>query len=243
VAIALDGAAPASLAFLSQSQLTLRRSDGGPVQRVTVTDSSSWTSTVVFADTCRVSATITSNQVDVDTTQQAEALLAVIDQELAGAQRDVRNYETLLALQSAYAFTRSVASSFHQELTSETMQVLRRAAIAAAPAMQIAALGCGDALSQEQRETLFQLVISMVALGDPAAWLNPDGTTKTLEQFYGAGAAEVLAQLEVLAGQADPDLETEFHRGLDAAALEVVRLQQKRSLAVQQLAPWLGGVR
>jgi hypothetical protein len=240
VSIALDAAEGTHFAFLSQSQLTLRRSDGGVVAHVAVHDSSPWTGTAVFADTCRVSITITSNEIDVDTLQQAEAILAVIDQELAVAVRDVRNYETLLALQAAYTFTRAVAESFHQELTNDTMQALRQAAIDAAPAMQIAALECGDVLSPEQRDTLFNLYVSMVALGDPSVWLNPDGTTKTLEQFYGPGAAEVLAQLEVLASQANPDLETEFRQGLEGATAEKVRLQQKRALALAQLAPWLG---
>jgi hypothetical protein len=241
VAIALDDAPGTNLAFLSQSQLTLRQPGGGVASRVSVSDASPWTGTAVFADSCRVSLTITANEIDVDTVQQAEAILASIEQELAAAALDVRNYETLLALQAAYSFTRAVAESFHQELTNATMQVLRQEALDAAPALQIAALACSESLSQEQRDTLFELLVSMVALGDPAAWQNPDGSTRTLEQFYGPGAAEVLAQLEELASQANPDLETEFRLGLEAAAAEHVRLQQKRALAIQQLAPWLGG--
>jgi hypothetical protein len=108
VGIAIDGGDLVSLPFLSQSQLVLRRQDGGAVQQVAVSDASPWTATAVFADTCRVSITLAGNEVDVDTTQQAQAILAAID-ELASADRDVRNYETLLALRAAYGFTRSVA--------------------------------------------------------------------------------------------------------------------------------------
>jgi hypothetical protein len=241
VAIQLDDAAGVNLAFLSQSQLTLRRTDGGVAQHVSVSDASPWTPTAVFADTCRVSITITPNQVDVDTPQQAQGVLAAIDADLARANTDVRNYQALVALQAAYTFTRAVAESFHEELTNDTMQALRQAAIDAAPAMQIAALGCGDALSDQQRDALFQLYVSLVVLGDPGTWRNPDGSTKTLEQFYGPGAATVLQQLQDLADQANPDLATEFRHGLEAATQEQIRLQQKRALAVQQLAPWLGG--
>jgi hypothetical protein len=230
-----------NLAFLSQSQLTLRRSDGGVAKRIAVADASPWTATAVFTDTCRVSLTITPNQVDVDTTQQAQAVLAAIDQELAKANQDVRNYQALVALQAAYTFTRTVAASFHEELTNDTMQALRQAAIDAAPAMQIAALSCGDALSDQQRDTLFQLYVSLVVLGDPGTWRNPDGSTKTLDQFYGPGGAAVLEQLQALASQANPDLAAEFRQGLQLATQEQVRLQQKRALAVQQLAPWMGG--
>jgi hypothetical protein len=241
VAVKLDDADGVNLPFLSQSQLIVRRPDGGVAQHVNISDASPWTSTAVFADTCRISIAITPNEIDVDTPQQAHAILAAIDQDLARADTDVLNYQALLALQAAYTFTRSIAESFHEELTNDTMQALRRAAIDAAPAMQIAALGCGDALSEEQRDTLFQLYVSLVVLGDPSAWQNPDGSTKTLEQFYGPGGAAVLQQLQDLASHANPDLETEFRQGLESATQEQIRLQQKRALAVQQMAEWLGG--
>ncbi len=241
VRLSLDGGPEATLAFLSDGQVVLRRPDGGVAASLGLRDASPWTGSTILDGTCRISLSIDSNEVDVDTPQQASALLAAIDQEIAAAQTDQRNYEALLALQAAYSFTRAVAESFHAELTSETMQELRRAAIAAAPAMEEAALGCGDALSEEQRDALFQLYVSLVALGDPAAWTNPDGSTRTLEDFYGPGSAAVLAQIEALAANASPDLETQYRMALQAAAAEVVRLHEKRALAVLQLAPWLGG--
>ena len=241
VAVEPDGAPPVTFPYLSQSQLVLRRAGGAPFAQLSIADNSPWTAIAVFNETCRVSLTVSTNEVDVDTVQQAEAILAAIDLELDRAVRDVRNYETLLALQAAYTFTQAVVASFHLELTSETMQQLRAAALAAAPAMEIATMGCGDVLSESQRDTLFQLYVSMVALGDPAAWQNSDGSTKTLAQFYGPGSAAVLARLEELASQANPDLETEFTEGLEEATAERIRLEQKRALAVQQLAPWLGG--
>jgi hypothetical protein len=241
VAIALDGGAETMFGILADPPLTLRASGGGVVGQVAVHDASTWTPYAIFDGSCRIALEITSNEVDVDTVQQAEGILAAIDQELAAAQTDQRNYEALLALQAAYAFTHAVAASFHAELTSDTMQELRQAALDAAPSLETAVMGCGDALSEAQRDTLFQLYVTMVALGDPASWQNPDGSTKTLEQFYGPGAAAVLAQLEALGDNANPDLETQYRNGLQAAAAEVARLTQKRALAVQQLAPWLGG--
>jgi hypothetical protein len=241
VAIALDGGAESMFNYLADPPLTLRKQQGAAVTDVAIRDASSWTPYVILDQSCRLSLEVSSNELDVDTVQQAEAILAAIDQELAAARTDQRNYEALLALQAAYTFTQSVAASFHAELTSDTMQELRQAALDAAPALEIATLGCGDALSEEQTSTLFQLYVSMVALGDPASWQNPDGSTKTLAQFYGPGATEVLAQLEALAENASPDLETEYREGLEAAAAEVVRLEQKRALAAEQLAPWLGG--
>jgi hypothetical protein len=240
VSVAVDSVPPTNLPFLSQSELVLRLPDGAAVDTVRVSDASPWTNVAVFADTCRASLTISANEIDVDTKQQAEAILAAIEVDLADAEREVRNYEALLALQAAYEFTRTVAASFHQELTNETMQELRAAALAAGPAMEIAALGCGDALDQPQRDTLFRLYLSLVALGDPVTWQNPDGTTKTLAQFYGADAASVLAKLQSLANLANPSLEAEFRAGLQMATTQRIHLQQKRSLALVQLAPWLG---
>jgi len=241
IAVALDDGAGTNLAFLSQSQLVVRRRDGEVARHLTIADASPWTATATFADTCRVSITVTPNQVDVDTPQQAQAILAAIDQDLQRANTDVRNYQALLALQAAYTFTRAVAESFHEELTNDTMQALRQAAIDAAPAMQVAALSCSDALSEDQRFALFNLYVSLVALGDPSAWQNDDGTTKTFEQFYGPSAAAVLQQIQALASQANPDLQTQYSQGLQAATQQQIALRQKRALAVQQLVPWLGG--
>ncbi len=241
VHVRVDDAPEVKLSYLSESQVVLRRPGGAISSSFGIRDGSSWTPFLAIDGSCRVSLVVDSNEVDVDTVEQAQALLAAIDQELAAARTDVRNYEALLALQAAYTFTRAVASSFHAELTSDTMQALRQAAIDAAPAMEEAAMGCGDALSEPQRDTLFQLYVSLVALGDPQSWQHPDGSPRTLADFYGEGAAEVLAQLEQLAANASPDLETEFRVGLEAAAAEVVRLEQRRALAVQQLEPWLGG--
>lgn len=241
VAIALDGGAETMFGYLADPPLILRAAGGGRVAEVTIHDASPWTPHAVLDGTCRISLEVTSNEVDVDTVQQAEAIVAAIDQALAAARTEHRNYEALLALQAAYEFTQAVAASFHAELTSEAMQELRQAAIDAAPALETAVLGCGDALSDPQRDTLFQLYVTMVALGDPASWQNPDGSTKSLEQFYGAGADTVLARLQELAENANPDLETQYRAGLQAAAAEVVRLEQQRALAIEQLAPWLGG--
>jgi len=240
VALSLDGGAETMFGYLADPLLILRAPSGARVAEVAIRDASPWTAHAVLDGTCRISLEVTSNEVDVDTVQQAEAILAAIDQALTAARTEQRNYEALLALQSAYEFTHAVATSFHAELTSDTMQELRQAALDSAPALETAVLGCGDALSEPQRNTLFQLYVTMVALGDPTAWQNPDGSTKTLEQFYGAGAGAVLARLQELAENANPDLETQYRAGLQAATAEVVRLEQQRALAVEQLAPWLG---
>lgn len=238
VALRVDGGPEATFRFLSDPQIVLRRPDGARVAELSLRDGSTWTPFLVVDGTCRVKLEVDSNEPDVDTRQQAEAELARVDLALLEARERRRTYDGLLAFQSAYTFTRAVAASFHAELTNDTMQTLRQAAIDAAPALETAAMGCGDSGPDQ---TLFDLYVSLVALGDPATWLNPDGTTKTLAQFYGPGSSAVLARIEELAAQANPDLRTEYEAALAQAEADVATLEQQRALAEMQLAPWLEG--
>jgi hypothetical protein len=241
VSLRVDSEPEATLRFLSEPQLILRRADGDRATSLSLRDGTTWTAFTIVDGSCRVSLEVDANEVDIDTRQQAEAALARIDLDLVDARERQRTYDALLALQAAYTFTRAVAASFHAELTNDTMQALRQAAIDAAPALEVAALGCGGEADGEPSAALIDLYVSMVALGDPASWRNPNGTTRTLADFYGAGAAAVLARIEELAAQANPDLETEYRNELTQAAADVARLEQQRSLAQTQLAPWLGG--
>jgi len=238
VAVRVDGDSETTMRFLSEPQIVLRRPDGARAVEVSLRDVTTWTPYLVVDGSCRVRLEVDSNEPDVETRQQAEAALARYDLAILNARERRRTYEALLAFQSAYTFTRALADSFHVELTNDTMQALRQAAIAAEPALANAAMGCGGG---EPDETLAELYISLVALGDPGTWLNPDGSTRTLAQFYGADASAVLARIEELTAQANPDLRTEYEEARAQAEVDLTTLEQQRSLAHVQLAPWLEG--
>jgi hypothetical protein len=227
------------LQYLSSSEIFLRTQSGGATSQIQIQDASPWTQTATFDSSCRISLEIQANEPDIDTREDALGVLAQIEAQLAAARTEHQNYEQLLALQAAYNFTRAIANSFHVELSNETMQALRQAALEAAPAIESAITSCGDALSDGQRETLFSMYVSMVALGDPSSWEHDDGSTRTLDEFYGPAGAEVVARLQELAENADPSLEAVYRQGLELASAEVVRLTAKLALAQLQLAEWL----
>jgi hypothetical protein len=231
------GAATVTLPYLLSTEVMLRAQNGTPLTALTFSDNSAWTSAAVLDGSCRITLEVRWNEVDVSSTEEAQALMGQIDTELntAKAQRD--RMRELMLYQKAYALMRSLAQHFQNELSNGTMQELRAAALESAPALESMILGC-DSLSIEERLGLLRLHGSLWVLGQPEDWQRPDGTPMTLEDHLGEDAAGILAMLNAILAQQgeNPPNYEQLYADAEAA---VAALENKRILARAQLAPWL----
>ncbi|RKH21796.1 hypothetical protein D7X74_00240 [Corallococcus sp. CA047B] len=231
------GASPALIPYLRGTEVLLRGPGGAPVGNLTLSDNSTWTPSAVLDGSCRISLEVRWNEVDVVSTAEAQALITALDAQIATAQDHSDRMEELMLYQRAYAFMHSLADRFRVELSNPTMQELRAAALESTPALESMVLSCGD-LSIEERLALLRLHAELWVLGKPEDWQRPDGTVMTLEDHLGTGAAEILARLNaILARQTQnpPD----YAQLYEDAKTEVIRLQNKKLLALTQLDPWL----
>lgn len=232
------GAPPVFLPYLQNNKEVRLRADGGaPVSAFTLSDASTWTPSAVLDASCRIMLDVRWNEVDVSSTGEAQALVTALNAEIAAAESHADRMEELMLYQRAYAFMSSLADRFRVELSNESMQELRAAALEAGPAMESMILDCGD-LSFEERLALLRLHSSLWVLGQPEDWQRPDGTVMTLEDHLGPGAAEIMARLNAILahqGENPPD----YAQLYEAAKTEAIRLKNKKSLALAQLAPWL----
>jgi hypothetical protein len=198
-----------------------------------------WTPRIAAAGSCRVWVDVELNQPDVDSAAQAAALIAGIEAELAAAERAVRDYGHLVALAGAHHFLSQLVDNFYLELSRGQLQSLRDGALAAGAALRAAATSCGDVTSPDDAAHLLALYEALLALGGAEDWRNPDGTTKTLEQYLGPEAAQVLETVQRLADTSNPVLHAEYRAALlDAEALAeslAARLASARAV----LASWL----
>ena len=182
------------------------------------------------------------NEPDVDTPEQAQAIVDSIELARQTAVRERDSYQQLVLFHASYVFLHAVAANLHQEITNDMMQQLRTAHLAALDAYDDLAASptCASALGTGV-DKILDVADAMFILGDPSDWQNADGTTKTLADLYseltGGG---VVAQIEALAAQANPALKDQYETAYEDAALRVAELEAKAALAAEELAPWLG---
>jgi hypothetical protein len=234
----LDDGTAGSLRYLPNDRLELRKAGGVATTSVALRDGSTWTGLAAFDSTCRVVLSITANELDIDSREEAHALLAQIEGELAAAALEERRNQELLTFHAAYDFMHSLVQVFHTELTNETMQALRRTALAARPALLVAVDSCST-LSGDEADQLFDLWELLIVLGDQATWQNPDGSTRSIADIMGPDAAAVYQSVLTLEAQASPNLQDQYQTALLAATEVRVRLEAKLTQARLQLAPWL----
>jgi hypothetical protein len=219
----------------------VRAPRGDALTELTVADNSPWTPIASFDDSCRISAQVVLNELDVDTLEQAQGIIAQLELDLAHARRDRDSFQHLLLFLGAYEFLRAVADNLHLEVTNDNMQALRTAYLNALPALD--SLAASRACAVELGGDFYPLLDlggSLFALGDPLVWQNPDGTTKTLADLYSEFRGDgIIPQIEALADAADPSLEDVYRDAFEETALVVVELETKLALAGAQLAPWL----
>ncbi|QQR45748.1 hypothetical protein JKA73_06350 [Myxococcus xanthus] len=231
------GAAAAIIPYLRNTEILLRGPVGAPVGEFTLSDNSTWTGMAVLDASCLIKLEVRWNEADVSSTEEAQALIVTIDADIAAASTQADRLEELMLYQQAYAFMHSLADRFRVELSNETMQELRAAALESGPALESMILACAD-LTFEERLALLRMHAELWVLGKPEDWQRPDGSPMTMEDHLGADAAEILARLNaILARQTEspPD----YAQLYEAAKSEVVRLKNKKLLALAQLAPWL----
>jgi hypothetical protein len=238
----LEGGAT-SYRFLSDKDVVLRAPGGVRLPDLTIADASPWTATAAFDASCLVKLVVSLNEPDVDTPEQASALVAQIDLDLVNARRELENYHQLLLFQGAHAFLLAVAGDLHAELSNDMMQRLRAAYLDAVDAFDQldGATSCAQVLGGSL-DRIRDVADALFILGDPSDWRNSDGSPRTLADMYREFRGDgVIAQIEALAAQSSPDLAAVYRDGYDAAALKVAQLNAKRALAVVQLAAWLEG--
>jgi hypothetical protein len=238
ITLKLADSDPVRFAYLQHESVALRRRDGGIIPSVTLEDSSSWTKHAVFDGGCRIALSIVSNEPDVNSRAEAEAIVSRLQQDVNQAKVTRDRLQQLVLYRKAYGFMRAVADNFRVELTNETLQELRRGARDAIASIAKLSGSCDAAMDDKDREHLLLLMMSLPQLGDAEEWANRDGGAKTLADFVGAEANAVLETVERLA-RAPGDAGASHDQEYEAAAAAVVRAEAKLALARSQLASWL----
>ena len=214
---------------------------GAAAKLIHFKDASPWTPYVAVDPSCRISLDVSFNEPDVDTKVQAQGVIAILDGEAAAARDEAEKDRQLLLLFGGYDFIHKLAESFHQELTNDLMQELRRAAADGNAALTqiLSSNACTSALSPTDQDNLTRLIISLVAVGDPADWTNPDGTTKKLSDFFGPAAAENQKSILEIEKNANFQLEEQYKAAYKAAGEKVVATQARLDEAKLTLQAWL----
>ncbi len=229
---------PVVLRYLSSESRTLRRRDGLPIASLSVADASAWTKYATFDAGCRVHLTASMNEPDVDSRDQAAAILASIQTELNSKTAERDRYGHLTQYHRAYQFVRTVAESFRTELTLQGVQDLRTNAEQAIESLAKLAGTCDGFLDDNDRQNLFTLMFSLPQLGKPEDYLGPNGKPKTLEEFVGPKGAEILETVQKLAKENDSPNGSTYEAAYQQAAREVELLRAKLALAKAQLSRW-----
>ena len=229
---------PVDMRYLSQESIELRSQDGSPLSSVTIRDSSPWTPSLLVDQSCRVSLSVEFNVPDVDSKEEAESVLYHIQREIDDATQLRDRYRELVLFSSAYSFMQQVATNFHTELSNEAMQLLRTSATAAAPALETLISSCG-AMAEADRGNLLDLYFSLGAVGDASSWTNPDGSTKTLAEFLGPEAQEVIATVNRILSDGAQSGNPQYPALYREAAQRVEELKAKFALASAELSSWL----
>jgi hypothetical protein len=238
VALSGDGQTPVTLAYYLGGQAVLRRSDGGVISSIAVSDDSTWTGHAVFDASCRISLEVSPNEVDVAGKADAQAIIDRLTKDVAAKQATRDNYRALDLYHQAYVFLRNVADNFLGQLTNDQMQELRSAAVDAQPSLEALITSC-DNLTQDQRMALLRLELGLAALGHPEDWVNADGSKKTLKDFLGGADQQVLSAIDQLDGNGDGGTPPNYDGLYKQAEADYQAALNKLRLAQQQLAPYL----
>lgn len=222
---------------LATSTVVFRADAGAELAELDLRDLSP--SGMTYDPSCSVRLQLGFAEVDVDTKEQAQAILGKIQHDLDGAHNLTERYRQLLLYYEAHDFLTKLAASFHQELTNDLMSDLRAAAFTAAPAFSQLLSGCPNAVSADDQQNLTQLLLSLPALGDPANWKNPDGTTKTMYDFLGPSAQAIEKSIATIEAQSNGTLKDQYTKEYNDAAAAEVALQNKLAEAQAALAKWL----
>jgi hypothetical protein len=230
--------APAAVVpYLRAVEVMLRTQDRAPIPEFTLSDNSSWTRHAALDESCRISLNARWNEVDVASAAEAHDLLDQMTQELVSAKARRDRMHELMLYQAAFQLMRGLTEHFQEELSNETMQELRDAALLSAPALEQMILSC-DQLPIEERLNLMRLHLSLGVLGHPEDWTQADGSVMTLEDHLGPQASAIIATLNQIIARQGSGQQPTYESEYQAAELAVQRLEGKLALAKAQLSPW-----
>lgn len=240
LALSADGADSVTFQYISGGSTTIRRHDGQPIPRVTVTDTSPWTRFANFDSSCRIGLSIVSNEPDVNSKADAQEIIAALTADVVAKTAIRDRYQQLSLYHRAFQFSQSVANNFLVELTNESIQQLRSLANDASAAIASLMSSCGDtSITDGDRQNLLLLYMSLPALGHRSDWQTNAGEPKTLADFLGPSQAEVLATVQKLANHGDQNGGSTYDVDYQTAVRDVVVAQEKLDQAQAQLANWL----
>ena len=239
VGLSADGQAASNFAYYRGGQTYVRRSDGGPIAALAVTDSSAWTRYAVFDQSCTIDLNFTPNQIDVDTKEQAQAIIAQLTAAVQSASVIVSRYSDLVLYSQAYQLMKSLATNFYNQLTNDQMQDLRNQAAAADPVLIKLAISCGADVTDDDRANIIALHDALGVLGDSSAWIDPaTGQLKSISDFLGDKSKAIIDTVDKLSQRVGSTPE-DYQQGLSDAQAALVAAQAKLDLATHQLASLL----
>jgi hypothetical protein len=223
----------------ANDQVVMRRKGGLPITSLTMTDVGLNTAVTMFPADCKVSLKIVTHELDVDTTEDAQQIIADLEADVQKKVELRESYEHLVQFSGAFTFLKAVADSFRIELTNETIQELRAKASSAVGSIALLSSTCDDMMTDEDRENMMLLMLGLPQLGAPEDWSNPDGSPKTLEEFMGADSAAIYQTVDKLVKANALSSGQTYENLYKQAALDAERARAKLELAKAQLADWL----
>ena len=233
-----------TLSFMWDGFVNIKRKDGAPIASLKIDDISSYrdqieaskwfTFSPVLWPNCKVKLVIYPNEPDIDYIYQATALIAAIEQDLASKVTERDLYQQLITFSRAYYFIKAIVDNFYGQLSNDTIQNLRVLFADNKDILKALITDTQGPYTQDQRLLLFNLYLSMFNLGDAKDWQNPDGTTKTIEQYLGNDASELFTAINAIG-----DKVKAYDDSYQNAAQAAEALTAKLALAKVQLALWL----
>jgi hypothetical protein len=241
VTLETPGEPAVTYSFLSQATATVRRRDGAQIPFVTLKDASPWTKAAAFDASCEITASIVSNEPDVDTKDQAQAIIDRLTKDLADKVRIRDRYADLTSYQGAFEFLRRYVAFFHEELTSDALQKLRDDGQAARPVIMkmVLADACSGAVNDDELKGIVSLYASLTALGSSSSWKSADGGTQTIADFLGADGDKAVTVARKLQEQHKPDGGAGYEAEYQQAAQDAEQAKARLTLGKAQLSGWL----
>lgn len=241
VTLSQPGEPDVKLQYLSTPSVAVRRRDGQNIPFINLKDSSSWTKYAALDASCMITLSSAWNQPDVDTKEQAQAIIDALTKDLADKTRIRDRYSDLISYQKAFDFLNAYVGALYTELTNDAMQKLRADGQAAKPVLMkmVGSDTCSGTLSDGDLSAVVSLYESLAALGDPASWQNDAGKTMTLAEKMGPEAAKIVDVAKKLSQAHSSDAGTGYEAEYNQAAQDVQRATDKLNLAKKQLANWL----
>jgi hypothetical protein len=235
----VPGEMPYQLRFIENDKVIIRRRGGAPVEELKLFDSASfWTSKAAFYDSCNYSLNITFNEPDVDSKEQAQAIILNISDRLKKKAQEEQLYADLLLYSKAYLFLNDIVEIYWNQLTQERMQELRERSQTAIPLLQKMILELSVKLTDGELKLMNELYQSLRTMDDSTQWKKEDGSYMSLQEYLGNRAETILQTVNKISAN-QKSLE-EYQRIYQQASMEKKAIEADLQLAMQQLSDKLG---